>query len=358
MKKVGIILVNYKEYAGKYLKDCCESLRRQTYPRDLFQVCIVDNASSEDSVRLITETCPEARVIPRQDGNYAAANNEGLRVCIQDGCELVTLVNMDTEMDPAWLEELVKAFEDDARVGLAQSRILLYPRTEDERKSPRINTVGNHFHFLGFGYPGGYGTGDVPLSGITDIAGYASGCSLMARSELLVSVGMYDEDLYMYHDDIDISLKVKLMGYRTVLAPRSIVYHKYEFERSVRMLYFMERNRYLILFQYYSWPLLLLILPALLVMDLSMFTYSLVGHWVHTKLKVYRYFLSCENWKRICSRRKGIRQMSRISDAEFIRGFVGEIRFGEIDNVVLRYVANPLMSVYWKIVRRVLGCPA
>ena len=83
MKKVGIVLVNYKEYANKYLSACRDSLRIQTYSN--FIVYIVDNASSAESLSYLKNLYPEAVILPREDGNYCAANNLGMKQAINDG---------------------------------------------------------------------------------------------------------------------------------------------------------------------------------------------------------------------------------------------------------------------------------
>src|SRR5680860_858568 len=135
-KKVGVVLVNYKDYASTYLSACRDSLRLQDYGNDNFQIYIVDNASSSSSLKAIREIYPEALIIPRTDGNYCAANNAGFKRAISDGCEYVVTANMDTEMDEAWLSQLVIALASNPGAGIAQSKVLLY---ENREKEPRIN---------------------------------------------------------------------------------------------------------------------------------------------------------------------------------------------------------------------------
>jgi len=76
-KKVGIILVNYKDYAERFLDDCWMSLARQNYPRESFVVIIVDNNSSWKSLEVLSRY-KGAVTVARHDGNYTAANNAGI----------------------------------------------------------------------------------------------------------------------------------------------------------------------------------------------------------------------------------------------------------------------------------------
>ena len=65
----------------------------------------------------------------------------------------------------------------------------------------------------------------------------------------------------MYHDDLEMGWKAKLAGYKIVLAPKSVCYHKYEFSRSIKMVYYMERNRLITHFSFYELTSILAILP-------------------------------------------------------------------------------------------------
>ena len=225
MKKTGIILINYKDYAKKFLEECRDSLYSQSYPKEDFKVYIVDNSSSKESREYLKKTYPEATIIPRPDGNYAAANNEGILRAIKDSCSYFVIANMDTKFDENWLSELVKAVKENPEAGMIQSKVLLYPKDGD-LNYPKINTIGNIIHYLGFGFTSSYKLADKKIEGYPEII-YASGCSFIVSKKVLDKIGAYDENYYMYHDDTEMGLKARLAGYKNLLAPRSIVYHKY-----------------------------------------------------------------------------------------------------------------------------------
>lgn len=351
MKKVGIILVNFKDYAQKYLGEFRASLLAQDYPRELVNYYMVDNSSSEPSRKYLSENFPESIIIPREDGNYASANNVGARKAIEDGCEYIVIANIDTSFDKAWLSELVKALDKNEKAGIAQSKILLYPKNNDEVIEPKINTLGNIMHFLGFGFTSAYNEKNREVDGYPEIKGYASGCSFIIRKNVFDSIGGYDEEYYMYHDDVEVSWKTKLLGYKIILAPRSIIFHKYEFSRSIRMLYYMERNRYLVMFQFYSGLTLFLIMPAILAMEFGMWFFSIVNLWIGTKLKVSLYFLSPLTWRKIFKKRKFLAGIRKIKEREIVKSFEGRVLFQEISSPVLKYIANPLLNLYWRIIK-------
>ncbi len=349
-KKIAIILVNYKDYAKKFLAECRDGLRKQNYPKELFMVYIVDNDSSEESKNFLNENYPEAKIIPRVDGNYAAANNAGIKKGIEDGCEFFVIANMDTKFEENWLLELMNAVESEKEIGIAQSKILLYSKSGEKK----INTLGNLIDFLGFGFTSAYNENDREINGLPEIT-YASGCSFIVKKEVLEKIGLYNEEYYMYHDDMEIGWRAKLAGYKIVLAPKSVVYHKYEFSRSVKMIYFMERNRYMAIFSFYRIPTLILIFPALLFMDLGILFYSFLNGWYREKIKVYLYFLNLESWKKIIETRKNVHRYRKINDKSIVKNFLGKIGFQEISNPVLDYFANPIFNLYWKIAKRIIS---
>ena len=354
MKKVGIVLVNYKEYAGKYLSACRDSLRTQTYSD--FIVYIVDNASSTESLSYLKNLYPEAVILPREDGNYCAANNLGMNQAILDGCDYLVAANMDTEFEPDWLSKLVLALDNNPEAGIAQSLILLYPKDEAERQDPKINTTGNFIHFLFFGFTGDYNLkkSEVALTNYKEITGYASGCSFIIRREIFTEIGGYNEDYYMYHDDLDISLKTKLAGYKIILAAKSILWHKYEFERSVRMLYYMERNRAISFLAFYPMPALILLSPVFLAMSLGMLLFSVVGGWFKTDLKVFGYFLKPSSWRLIFKLRHHLKLITKKPISLISKTFKGRIEFQEIDNLILKYLVNPIFNAYWNLVKKII----
>jgi len=351
-KKVGVILVNYKDYATRFLTACRDSLRAQSYAPELMKIYIVDNAATVESQEYLKKTYPEAIILSRTDGNYAAANNLGFSRASKDDCEYLVTLNMDTEVEPAWLAELVKALEINFQAGIAQSKIFLYPKNDEQKRQPLINSLGNIIHFLGFGFTDGYGQADRNLGAYPEIKGYASGCSFIIRSILWQKIGGYEEEFYMYHDDLELSLKVRLAGYKIILAPLSKLYHKYEFKRSTKMLYYMERNRYLTMLMFYPTRLLLFLFLPALIMELGLLLYSIIGLWLPTRLQVCLYFCRPKNYVRILLARKKIKAMSVIKFSTLAKDFSGRIEFQEINNPVLRYFVNPVFNIYWSLVKK------
>lgn len=356
MKKVAVILVNYRDYAEKFLADCRDGLRQQDFS-GAFSVYIVDNASTPETVAYLKENFPEAKIIPRSDGNYCAALNAGIKEGMKDGCEYFVSLNLDTSLDKAWLRELVVAAEADQECGLVQSKILLFPKNEEEKNDPKINTLGNLIHYLGFGFTTAYKELCSSHAGteIKELPGYASGCAVLMKKDMLDKIGLFDEEYYMYHDDLEMSWRARLAGYKILLAPKSIVFHKYEFSRSSRMAYYMERNRYLALLQYYDWRTVVLFLPMIAFMEAGMALYSLKNGWFDKRLEIYRYLLTGKTWAHVRDSRQSLSKIRQKSDKSIIDGFTGRIEFQEIANPLLDRVGNPIMDGYFRLAKKIIS---
>ena len=346
MKKVGIILVNYKEYATRFLKDCRDSLRGQNYSD--FKVYIVDNATTAESEEYLQENFVEAKIIKNENNDgFAKGNNDGIKTALADGCDYILLLNMDTIIEPGALAEMVKTAKTDKKIGAVQARLMIFGEKN------KINSLGNVTHFLGFGYSLGYGQewkGEITKA--KDIM-YPSGAAVLFKKEALSEVGLFDEKYWMYNEDQELGWRLWLAGWHCVLAPEAVVYHKYEFSRSISKYYWMDRNRLLAIFECYEPFTLILIMPALLIMELGLTLFSIQSGWFNEKLKVWNYFLSYDNWKYIKKARARNQGLRKVKDKELARLVTGKIWYQEVNDWKLRLI-NPIFNAYWQLARVVL----
>lgn len=343
-------MINYKDYAKKYLPECIASLREQSYPKDSFKIFIVDNATSTETEKYLREVAPEAEIIPdERNTGFALGNNLAMERALRANYDYVVLFNMDTIADPYWLSELVAAAEADKNIGAVQSLIRLHPETE------KINSLGNEMHFLGFGFCRGYGemVSNIKYPIANDFF-YASGASVLYSTKVLREVGLFDPEFFMYHEDTDLSWRIRRAGYEIALAPKSVMYHKYQFSRSILQFYYMERNLMIMMFENYRLGTLILILPAFLIMEIGQLGYTIFRGLFWTKLKVYGYFFHFKNWRRMTKNKRQKAKLRKVSDRKLSRLIVGKLEFQEIANPILKYVVNPTFNIYWLVVRNLI----
>jgi hypothetical protein len=210
---VSVIIPNWN---GKhFLKTCLDSLNTQTF-RDI-EIIIVDNGSTDGSVRFLNENYPEVRIVEfAENRGFSAAVNTGIR---EAGGEYIALLNNDTEVDSRWLEELVNALERHPEAGFCASKMLNYYRRNI------IDTTGDGFSRYGLAFKrGGRKEDGLEYGREEHLFGACAGAAIYRR-ELFDEIGLFDEDFFAYLEDVDISFRAQLKGFRCLYVPTAVVYH-------------------------------------------------------------------------------------------------------------------------------------
>lgn len=346
MQKIAIILVNYDNYAERFLDECHKSLERQSYPKDRVTLYIVNNAVPANQRAALGRIRASNVRILESPGNlgWGGGNNLGIGEALKEDADAVVFLNIDTVMDEHWLEELVRAAEDGS-AHLLQSKILLHGTST-------LNSLGNHIHFLGYGYCHGYGQ---PESAVAfEPPHFASGAALLVKKEVFATIGLFREDYFLYYDDLEFSWRARLAGFKVGVAVKSVCFHKYEFSDKLKRLYFLERNRLVTLFTLARKRTLLLLFPALLITQLvSGIYFACKGHGKAIG-KLLKFFANGESWKKIAEERRKISALRRLPDRDIVKCFKGAIVFAAIREPLLETIANPLLRAYWAVVRLVI----
>lgn len=343
--KVAVVIVTWN--AAKWAAGCFGTLAKIDAVGLEVEIVVSDNGSADGTPAMVRAACPAATVIENgRNLGFAEGNNVGIRRALERGADYVYLLNQDTEVRPDFLKAAVAAAEADPKAGSVQSLLVLHPETG------LINSSGNVVHWLGLGYCRDYRR---PLAGWRPPAdreiAYASGAGVLYRAAALRQVGLLDADLYLYHEDLELGWRLRLAGWRNILAPDSVVWHKYEFSRSVSKLFWMERNRFLVLFKCLrAWSLAVLF-PWLLLSEIGLFAAAIKGGWWREKFKVYRYLFSREAWRKISDDRRAVSALRTVPDRKIVRLFAAAIEHQETEGFFTRYVANPLMRLVWALVR-------
>jgi len=215
---IDIIIPNYN--GADLLPACLDALRRQT--RGDFAITIVDDGSTDASLTLLATHYPEVNVLRRErNGGLALAINQGFR---QTRRPYVVLLNNDTEAEPVWLEELIGALDRFPDYAFAASKLRLWDRRD------ALHSAGDGYAAEGRPYNRGVWQHDRgQFDAILEVWGTCAGAAAYRRSalEALEQNGeLLDTDLFMYCEDVDLNLRARLAGLRTVFVPRAVVYHR------------------------------------------------------------------------------------------------------------------------------------
>jgi GT2 family glycosyltransferase len=209
---LSVIIPHYN--GVHYLLPCLNALRAQTYPH--LEIILVDNGSTDESLPLTRRDFPEVKILETGKNLGYAAINYAFKYAQGD---IIAPLNNDTEADPGWAQALVDALQKYPDAGMAASKMLLFDRRDT------LHSAGD-----------GFGTNGIPINrgvwqkdqGQFDDDTYIfGGCGGAAayRREMLEDIGFFDEDFFMYLEDVDLNWRAQIAGYRAVFAPNAVVYH-------------------------------------------------------------------------------------------------------------------------------------
>ncbi len=214
-KKVSIIIPNYN--GQKHLGACIDSLHRLNFPREDYEIIIVDNASSDNSCEFILSTHPDV-VLIKAEKNLGFASGCNLGITNSLG-KYIVLLNNDTRVDPNWLKELVAVADGDEAVGIVGSKLLFMQPPHAIQNAMSYLTDRGDGGDLGTHQPdeGQYNTTRQGMA--------VCGASMLIKRTLIQDIGALDEDFFAYYEDADLCYRTRLYGKKIVFAPKSVVYH-------------------------------------------------------------------------------------------------------------------------------------
>lgn len=343
-----IVIVIAVKNGRHYLPECLASIKSQSYPTSRIKVILIDNDSSDSSAQYIKDNYPEFKLIVNtKNTGFTHPNNQGYFLAQKSAADYLFLLNQDTIMEENCLARLVDLAEDDKKTAAVQPKLLLHPQKH------LINSFGNSIQFLGFAYCNHYRQPDNIKNTEPVELPYASGAALLLKMPALERTGLFDDSLFAYHEDVDLGWNLRLLGYRLMLDPLAVVWHKYAFSKAKYKYYYLERNRLKVILQNYKFATLFVFLPALLIMEIGILAYSAKGGWLVEKLKGYLWLI----WHlpAILWRRYNIQmRLRKVKDREILKLFVGGIKSEELKNPLLLYAVNPLMALYFWLAKKII----
>lgn len=218
--KVAVVILNYN--GSGMLRRFLPSVLSTQYEN--LEVVLADNASSDDSVEVVTAQFPSVKVLRFQKNwGYAGGYNAALA---QVTADYFVLLNSDVEVSEDWIRPVVELMESDFKIAACQPKVLSFHRP-------------SHFEYAGaaggfidrFGYP--FARGRVLDVMEEDIGQYnntapifwATGAALFVRSSVFHEVGGFDGEFFAHQEEIDLCWRMQIAGYRVFCCPQSVVYH-------------------------------------------------------------------------------------------------------------------------------------
>ncbi|MEI6756026.1 MAG: glycosyltransferase family 2 protein [bacterium] len=215
MKNTAIIVPNWngKESLGA----CLDSLLVQSVKST---VIVVENASTDGSLEYIKKSYPAVElVVNKKNLGFAGGVNSGIKRALELKCDAVALFNNDAVADKNWLETLVAKLKSDDALGIVTGKLM-------GENGVKLDSTGDQYTVWGLPYPRGRGEKDAGKYDKSEEVFAASGGASLYRATMLKEIGLFDEDFFAYYEDVDISFRAQLAGWKVVYEPAAVAYHQ------------------------------------------------------------------------------------------------------------------------------------
>ena len=231
--KVSLAILNYN--GKKYLKTCLDSVREQSYEN--IEVVVTDNGSTDGSQGFIGQNYPEVKLVNNPVNVPIVGYNTGIRNSVG---EFVAVLNNDTRLDKDWVKEMVELFESKPFVGMCTGKIL-YLEAPDTLNIGGVTIAKDGSCIV-------IGENKKDDGTFDESKEMFSTCNAgsMYRKKMLDEIGLFDEDFWLYYEEIDLSWRAYRAGWKSWYHPKAVMYHERggtEGRFPLGRMYKGERNR-------------------------------------------------------------------------------------------------------------------
>lgn len=218
LPSLAIVIVNWNSFDVTH--NCLASLRAIDYPD--YRVIVVDNGSNDGSGDKLKSKFPEIVLLKNEKNlGFTGGNNTGIEFALNEGFELVMLLNNDTIVTPDFASSLVAVLQQDLNIGAIQPKIMFNQEREVIwNAGSSFSKVWHLTKTIGMGEAdkGAYDKQmEIP---------WVTGCCFLTKSSIIREVGKLDDRFFIYYEDTDWSFRIKKAGYKLVYEPSSKIYHE------------------------------------------------------------------------------------------------------------------------------------
>jgi GT2 family glycosyltransferase len=255
MIDIAIVIVNWN--GKKYLKDCFDSLQRQTYKN--FRIIFVDNGSSDGSVDFIERNYLETEfpsldvVQLKENTGFCFGYNTGIKKALEDKTiEYVIVLNNDTKLDEKFIEKIADCAKRHLDAGSIQPKVLNFFEKD------KIDCAGIYIARDGTAHNRGYGERVEKYNDEKEIFGANGTASLFTRRALektaLSEHNYFDNDHFVFYEDVDLAWRLKSAGFKPHYCPQALLWHIHggtAGKTSLMKAYYLHRNYFFTIFKNY-----------------------------------------------------------------------------------------------------------
>lgn len=271
--QVQITILNWNGYSDT--SELLDSLKLINTPE--IKIIVVDNHSFGNDVGLLENNYKGYIQILKNDLNlgFAGGNNIGIKKALESNPDYILIINNDTIVQPNFLSVLLDLFKLDEKLGIIAPQINYY----DEPK--KVWSAGGKISKIrgsGFAITNKL---ENEISQIDRYVEFVSGCCMLIKKEVFQTVGLFDENYFLYLEDTDLCHRVNKAGYKIVVTPKSKIFHKVnkstQKNYSTLPLYYTTRNRLYFAKKNFSETFIFTFLYILISMLLKSFYWFVTG---------------------------------------------------------------------------------
>ena len=335
MTRLSAVVVTFN--SREAIKRSLPALLRELSPAD--EVVVVDNGSTDGTVAAIRDLAPVATIVanPSNEG-FAAACNQGVETASGD---LVVLLNPDAVVGPGFAEGIRRPIADGrgwaAWMGLV---------TSDHGET--LNTSGGVVHVTGIAWAGEAGAPIAQAPTEPHEVTFVSGACLAVPQETWRDAGGFPREFFLYHEDVDLSMRLRLFGGALGIEPSARVDHEYEFRKRPAKWRFLERNRWAMIVRVYPGALIALLVPALFATELALVVISISGGW--GRQKALATIDTVRALPRLRRERRAIQARRRIGAREFAAYLTPDLTSAYVGRAAHSALLRFLLRAYWAVV--------
>jgi len=330
-KRVSIIVLNYN--SQNFIENCLKSILQIDYPD--YEIIFVDNASTDKSVEIAKSILKSSfahsyKIIVNKNNIGTEGRNIGARYSTG---EYLVFLDSDVRVDPQWLKEVLKVFDDDPKVGVVMPKLL-------SAKDPEIlDNAGHYIDVFGITYFIGRLQKEVKYTTRNVIFG-AAGPALVIKSDLFHLLGGFDSDYFLLFEESDLCWRVWISGYKVIFEPKSRVYHwgasSYKGGKGYNETFLFVRNRLASMIKNYEIINMLKYVTGNIIL---MLTLSLL-HVIHKDLIRAKatwdgIFYNFKVLKHTLSKRIQVQRLRKVTDSQLINNEV--IKKFNIKKLIKKY---------------------
>lgn len=256
---VSVVLVNFR--GAEDTIECVRELQNLDWPADRLEIVVVENGSGDDSMDKLG-TLGEDVVLVDSGANLGFTGGCNLGVARSSG-EFVAFLNNDAKPHPAWVRAAIDTFATGADIGAVASKVL-------DWDGVAVDYLDAAITWYGMGYKPHAGEKDRGAWDREKDVLFGTGAAMFVRADVFEELGGFDDDYFMFYEDVDLGWRMNLLGYRFRFQPASLAYHKHHASMNkfgdFREEYLLERNALFTLYKNLDEKSLNNVLPAALLL--------------------------------------------------------------------------------------------